>query len=183
MTLLPSTASVKDLCHTEYQMLSTNEKFDILSIPYFVIKDHIVVHDMVRLMTSVNTIRQRCPFGKRKATISSLFLDQVARDRSYTESERHRYENNWNLALNARGSVSPVIKREDYLDAVKTIKNLRQQDEQPSNPPILPSYKTRQTPLQERHQERQWKLAHGVPFILFFIGMDRTAILVDLFKG
>ena len=36
---------------------------------------------------------------------------------------------------------------------LNTIKNLRQQDEQPSSRPILPSYQTRQRPF----QERQWK--------------------------
>ena len=139
---------------------------------------------MARLINNVNIIRQKCASEKRKATISNLFLkgsrnrtnresqiaigcteetcrhlDQIAReDQSYTatKSERQRYETNWKLALNAQGPVLQMHKREDYLTAVKTTKNLRQQDEQPSNPPILPSYKTRHRPLQERHQKRQW---------------------------
>ena len=42
-------------------------------------------------------------------------------------------------------------KRDDYLEAVKTIKDLRQAD-QPSHPPILSSNQTRQRPFQERHR-------------------------------
>ena len=53
-----------------------------------------------------------------------------------------RYESNWKLTLNAQGPVSPMAKREDNLEAAKATRNLRQQDEQPSNPPILPSYQT-----------------------------------------
>ena len=46
---------------------------------------------------------------------------------------------------------------DDYLKAVKAIKNLRQQAGPPSNPPDLLSYQTRQRPLQERPRtERQW---------------------------
>ena len=87
------------------------------------------------------------------------YLDQLAlEDKSdtATRKERQRYENNWKLALNAHGLVSPMDKREDCCEAVKAIRNLRQQDEQPSNPPIRPSYQTRSRPFQERHQERQW---------------------------
>ena len=43
------------------------------------------------------------------------------------------------LTLNAQGPVSPLDKREDFLETVKAIKKLRQQEEQPSKPPILPS--------------------------------------------
>ena len=87
-------------------------------------------------------------------------LDQLAlEDKSCTATrrERTRYENNWKLTTNAQGPVSPIDERDDYQAAVKTIKNLRQQVDQPSNPPILVSYQTRQGPFEERH-EAEWKL-------------------------
>ena len=45
------------------------------------------------------------------------------------------------LVRNVQGLVSPMIKREDYLEAVKTIENLRQEDEQKQcpNPAELPN--------------------------------------------
>ena len=46
--------------------------------------------------------------------------------------------------------LGPV--RDDYMEAVNAIENLRQQPEQPSIPPILPRYQTRQRPFQERHR-------------------------------
>ena len=53
--------------------------------------------------------------------------------------------------------MSPMIRREDYLHAVKTLKNFLQEAGQPSNPPVLPSSQIWQRPFQERHRDRQWK--------------------------
>ena len=47
-------------------------------------------------------------------------------------------------------------KIDDHQEAVKTIKNLRQQADQPSNPPNLPSYQTRQRPFEELY-EAEWQ--------------------------
>ena len=72
-----------------------------------------------------------------------------------------------------------MIKKEDNLDALQTIKNLRQQDEQPSNLPILPSY------LDRGHSKNVLKNDSGSGtrgFILFFISMDKIAILGGFFK-
>ena len=84
-------------------------------------------------------------------------MDQLAEeDKSYavTRKERSICENEWNFTVNVQGPVSPMDKREDYLEDMKAIKNLRHQDAQPSNPPILPTYQTRQRPFRECHQER-----------------------------
>ena len=84
------------------------------------------------------------------------YLDQLAlEDKSYTATrrERQRYKNNWKLTINAQGHVSPMDKREDYLEAVKAMKNLQQQAAQASNPSILPNYQTRQRPFLERHRQ------------------------------
>ena len=70
-----------------------------------------------------------------------------------------------------------MIKREDFLDAVQVIKNLRQKEEQPSDLPILPSHQSRQRPFQQR--QSKW---HLVRLILILVGMDRIAILVHPFK-
>ena len=72
------------------------------------------------------------------------YLELALEDKSYTATrrERQRYENNWKLRLNAQGAVLPMDKREDCLEAVIAIKSLRQQAEQPSSPPVLPSYQT-----------------------------------------
>ena len=53
--------------------------------------------------------------------------------------ERQLYENNMTLALNAQSKHAPMIERESYFDAVKTIRDLRQKDDQKANSPILPS--------------------------------------------
>ena len=88
------------------------------------------------------------------------YLDQLAMEDKYftaTRRERQRYENNWKLTINAQRPVSALDTRDDYLEAVKATNKLRQQAEQPSHPPILPSYQTRQRPFQERQRaERQW---------------------------
>ena len=57
-------------------------------------------------------------------------LDQLAlEDKSYTATrrERQRYENIWKLSVNAQALVSPMDKRDNYEEAVKTMKVLRQQ--------------------------------------------------------
>ena len=56
------------------------------------------------------------------------------------------------LVSNAQGKHAFVTGREDFSDAVKAIKDLRQKDEQQSNYPILPSPQTRRRPF----EERQW---------------------------
>ena len=60
-------------------------------------------------------------------------FDQIANEDNSniaTWTERQRYENNWKLALNAQGNNAPMTEREDYTEAVKAIKGLRQKDEQ-----------------------------------------------------
>ena len=89
------------------------------------------------------------------------YLDQlVLEDKSHTAArrKRQRCENNWKLTINVQGPVSWMDKRTTIRRPWKPIKNLRQQAEQPSNRPILPSYQTRQRPFQERHRaDRHWK--------------------------
>ena len=65
------------------------------------------------------------------------------------------------------------------MEAVKAVKNLRQQAEQPSNLPVLSSYQTRQRPLQEMSLSRATtvELANLVKFTFFFLhrhGQDRN---------
>ena len=87
------------------------------------------------------------------------YLDQLAKeDKFYTATtKKQRYENNWMLALSTSRDLSHRWKkREDHLEAVKAIKNLRQQDEQSNNLLILPVYQTRQRPFQERHRAERW---------------------------
>ena len=61
------------------------------------------------------------------------------------------------------GLVSPMDNRDDNQEAVKTIKVLRQQADQPSNPPILPSYQTRRRPIEER-QKAEWQQWNWPPW-------------------
>ena len=100
--------------------------------------------------------------AEREKQQFQVYSERFQKQDAYRESQiafgwTERFDNNWKLAFNAQGPISPMYKREDCLDAVKTIKNPRQQDAQPRNPSNLPSYQTGQRPFQERHQERQWK--------------------------
>ena len=169
------------LLPSEKQKRMTKEKFDLLSTPCFIIKmEHLAVQNTESSKNSMTISRQwtlrKCEqervqvdFGKISeiGLLSRftdgrwvdgrivLYLDQVAlEDKSYMAVRRERsgYENNWKLFVNAKGLVSPMDKRDDYPEAVKSIKNLRQQADQPGNPPILHSYRTRQRPFEERQK-------------------------------
>ena len=184
----------------------TEEKFDTLSIPYFVVKkrsrhdarygktDALREYDQARhccrraLQLKFCSILERFPkhdtYRESQHAVgwtedTCRRLDQIAKEEtSYiaTWSERQRYENNWKLALNAQVSIAPMTEREDYFEAVKAIKDLRQKDEQESVHPILPSHQTRQRPFQAMDME------YLIRVIFVLVGMDRIAILVDLFK-
>ena len=108
------------------------------------------MHDTEGLRNNVITIRQRCVDKKRRTNNSILFLkdfrnrtpiairkwqcsgrkDQLALENKSCKScpaagrEGQRYEKNWKSIVNAQGPVSPMDKREDYLEAVKAIKKL-----------------------------------------------------------
>ena len=74
-------------------------------------------------------------------------------DHSYIAAwyERQRYENNWKLALNTQGKHGHMKVRSDYSDAVRTLRDLRQKDDQEVNSPLLPSQQTRQRPVCENN--------------------------------
>ena len=189
---------------TEYTKPLTEEKFDTLSIPYFVVKKrsrhgadcgktdalreyHQARHCFTKAL-KICSILER--FQKHDTYRESQHavgwtedtcrrLDQIAKEeKSYiaTWSERQRYENNWKLALNAQGSIAPMTEREDYFEAIKTIKDCATEDKQESFHPILPSHQTRQRPFQAMDME------YLIRVIFVLVGMDTIAILVDLFK-
>ena len=84
-------------------------------------------------MTSVNTIRRRCPCGKLPATNPSRICED-SKNKTHTASFkwqlgglktpadilRQRYENNWNLVLNVQRPISPMIKKEDYVETSRS---------------------------------------------------------------
>ena len=195
------------LIPTDYTKPLTEEKFDTLSIPYFLVKkgsrhdarygktDALREYDQARhccrkaLQLKFCSILER--FQKHDTYRESQHavgwtedtcrrLDQIAKEEtSYiaTWSERQRYENNWELALNAQGSIAPMTEREDYFEAFQTIKDCRQKDEQECFHPILPSHQTRQRPFQAMDME------YLIRVIFVLIGMDTIAILVETLQN
>ena len=90
--------------------------------------------------------------------LDSLLLE----DKSHTSTrrERIRYENNWALGMNGQGPTpGPTKQRTDYPQAVTKVKIMRQQAEQPSNPPIPSNRQVRQRPIEERQkaERQQWR--------------------------
>ena len=83
------------------------------------------------------------------------------------------------LSQNAQGKHAPVTGREDFSDAVKAIKDLRQKDEQQSNYPILPSHQTRQRPF----QEGQWTWSSWSTLSSSSTEWERVANEVDFSKS
>ena len=136
----------------------TKEKFDLLSIPYFVDKERVTSgsrhgtdeqSEYYQAKVSLRTNEQqtfrvyflkdfrnedsrdrKLQLGGRKKTCTRL--DQLAReDKSYTatrkERERRQDTRTTGSWLSTPRDLShPMDKREDYLEAVKVIKNLRQ---------------------------------------------------------
>ena len=129
------------LLPSEKTRMSTKEKFDLLSKPYFVIqKGSFAVHDMERLLNNVNIIWQKCPCEKRKATISSLFLKDF-RNRTHMANRK--------LQLGRKRRVDTWTKSQ-----VKT--NVRKQVEVGSQRPgtcLTDGRKGRRLGGSERHQE------------------------------
>ena len=83
------------------------------------------------------------------------------------------------LSQNAQGKHAPVTGREDFSDAVKAIKDLRQKDEQQSNYPILPSHQTRRRPF----QERQWTWSSWSTLSSSSTEWERVATVADFSKS
>ena len=134
---------------SEKQGRMTKEKFDLLSIPYFSIKkgasrgarhgkseEQCAYHQAVQCLRKV----KKNHFGSVLERVqTSRLLSRIANADTWTNSywmedksctatrrERQRYEKNWKLMINAL-----VNKRNDYLEAVRTMKGLRQQADQP----------------------------------------------------
>ena len=131
---------------------------------------------MVRLMTSVNTIRQRCLRGKRKATKSSRLLKDSRNMTTHRECQiaigwteyRADIWTTWQMKI---GCTLPLRARDNdtkttgsWLSTRKDYSHGRGEN----NPPILPTYQTRQWLFQERYQERQckWHTWSDSPFSL-----------------
>ena len=58
----------------------------------------------------------------------------------------------------------PMKARSDYSDAVRTIRDLREKDDQKADPPILPSQQTRQRPGWEKPVAMEFMFFTGFVF-------------------
>ena len=129
------------LIPTEYTKPLTEEKFDTLSIPYFLVKkvsrhdarygktDALREYDQARhccrkalklkFCLLLEGFQQQDTYRESQHAVvwtedTSRRLDQIGKeDKSYiaTWSERQRFENNWKLSLNAQGSIAPMTER------------------------------------------------------------------------
>ena len=111
------------------------------------------------MVLAVRTIDAQREYRQAKDCLRKLYRKDTGghEENSYiaTWYERHRYENNWKLAVNAQDKNAPMKGRQDYSEAVNAIKDLCQKGEEESFHPILPSHQTRQRPVQER-QRSSW---------------------------
>ena len=95
---------------------------------------------MERLMTSGNTIKRGRACGKLSAKITFRF----SRDsKNSTHTARQAVRKQLESCSERTNTVFTHDKEEDYMEAVKVIKKLRQKDEQESNHPTFPSRQTR----------------------------------------
>ena len=88
-----------------------------------------------RMLNCIATRRLHLGGQKNEKTLTHSYW----KTKSYTATkrERLRYDNNWALGINGEGPTpGPVKQRKDYPQAVTKVKSMRQQAEQPSNPPI-----------------------------------------------
>ena len=117
------------------------ERFDVLSIPNYLIKKnpshgarhgpterHRIYHKAHNMLRKAHK-RSTTPYWKDSRTIlyTCIAYDEIAKaDHTHvaTKGERSRHENSWGLILNAEGANGPLDQRDDYTEAKKTCNKL-----------------------------------------------------------
>ena len=82
-----------------------------------------------------HTASLNMPLGEPK-TLADVWTRSQKKNIIHCHMEREATVRKQLLALNAQGSIAPMTEREDYFEAIKAIKDMRQKDEQESNHPI-----------------------------------------------